>query len=134
MSDQQSIVLFDGVCNFCDRSVQFIFERDPAGRFKFAPLQSQSARRLLDRCGLSADSLETLVLVREGRCLSKSSAALTIARGLTGPWPVLYGLIIVPRPIRDFFYDAFAKRRYRWFGKKEACMVPSPELRARFLE
>src|SRR5262249_10648146 len=131
-----SIVLFDGVCNFCNQSVRFIVARDPRSRFRFAPLSSPIAESLI---ALSMKSMlpgeigDSIVLVERGRILTRSCAALRIARRLCFPWPVFYALIVVPRPIRDCLYDYVARNRYRWFGRAESCMLPSAELRSRFL-
>jgi predicted DCC family thiol-disulfide oxidoreductase YuxK len=128
------IVLFDGLCNFCDASVNFIIDHDPRGRFRFAPLQSEAAKALLLRHGLDAQQLQSVALIEEGSCYTRSTAALRIARRLSGPWRLLYGLIGVPRSMRDFVYDWIARNRYRWFGRRDACRVPTPELRSRFLD
>jgi len=128
------VVLFDGVCNFCSGMVNWIIERDPKARFRFAALQSDAGRGLQSRFNLDPDGLDTLVLIDQRRPYLKSTAFLRIVRLLGLPWRLLYPLIIVPRPIRDFFYDFFARRRYGWFGKKDECMVPTPEIRERFLD
>ena len=128
-----AIVLFDGVCNFCNASINWIIRRDHNARFRFAPLQSSTGERLQREHGLDPAALDTMLLVDDGRAYLRSTAALRIVRELSFPWPILYGFIIVPPPIRDFVYTAFGNRRYRWFGKKDECMVPSPELRDRFL-
>jgi predicted DCC family thiol-disulfide oxidoreductase YuxK len=128
-----SIVLFDGVCNFCSASVNWIIRRDKRARFRFAPLQSATGERLQREHGLDPSAIDTMLLVDDGRAYLRSSAALRIVRDLSFPWPLLYAFIIVPAPIRDFFYTAFANRRYRWFGKKDDCMVPSQRVRDRFL-
>jgi predicted DCC family thiol-disulfide oxidoreductase YuxK len=124
------IVLFDGVCNLCNAAVRFILARDPTGRFRFASLQSGTARRLLG----GQPPSESMVLLEEGKSYIKSAAALRIARGLSFPWPVLYAFIAVPTPIRNLIYDWVARHRYRWFGKRETCMVPTAEFRERFIE
>lgn len=129
------VVLFDGVCNLCNGSVQFILRHDPEGRFRFAALQSEAGRRLLAHKGIDPSRLDSLVLLdAEGRCSVQSAAALQIARQLRG-WPRLAApLILVPRPIRDGVYRFVARRRYRWFGRRESCWLPTPELRQRFLD
>jgi predicted DCC family thiol-disulfide oxidoreductase YuxK len=127
------VVLYDGTCGLCDRSVQLILRHDRRGRFRFAALQSDVGRALLARHGLPVDALDTVVLVEDGHAWVKSAAALRIARGMDAPWPALRALGIVPRPVRDFFYDRVAKSRYRLFGRVDACMLPPPEVRARFL-
>lgn len=133
---QSAIVLFDGVCNFCNASVRFVIDRDPRATLRFASLQSDAGRRVLD--GLGQPAVEgdprSIVLVEGGKVYQRSSAALRIARHLRGGWSLLALLLVVPRPLRDLVYRWFAARRYRWFGKAEACRVPAPELRARFLD
>lgn len=138
-----AVVLFDGVCNFCDSSVNFIIERDRDGYFKFAPLQSDAGQALADEYGFvskvsDADGtgkhpIDSVVLIEDGRAYTHSSAALGIARRMEGPLSWMYALIVIPRPVRDCFYQLFARYRYRLFGKKDQCMMPTPELRARFL-
>lgn len=127
-------VLFDGVCNLCNASVQFIVRRDPTGRFRFASLQSEAGRRLLEEHRLPTDELSTVVVVADGRAYTRSDAALRVARGLGGAWPALAALRLVPRPLRDAVYGLVARNRYRWFGRREACMLPTAEERSRFLE
>ncbi len=125
-----SVVLFDGVCNLCNGIVRFIVARDPAGHFHFASLQSDAARRLLK----DSPPVETIILIEEGKPYLKSAAVLRIARGLRFPWPLLYAFIVIPRALRDLVYDWVARHRYRWFGRQETCLLPSPQLRNRFLE
>jgi predicted DCC family thiol-disulfide oxidoreductase YuxK len=127
------VVLFDGVCNLCDASVSFIIDRDPTGHFQFAALQSAAAKPYLAAGGLPRDFLDGIVLCEEGRCFTRSTAILRILKRLRGISSLLYVLILVPRPLRDAAYDWFIRRRYRWFGKREACRVPTPEVQARFL-
>jgi len=138
-----AIVLFDGVCNFCNSSVNFVIEHDREGYFKFAPLQSEEGRKLADSTGLISKTpgaggdgsrpVDSMVLVENNKAFTRSTAALRIVRRLGFPWSLLYGFIVVPRAIRDYFYDLFAHYRYRLFGKKEECMLPTPEVRGRFL-
>lgn len=128
------IVLFDGMCNLCAASVRFIVARDPAGRFRFAPLQSAAARRVLSRSSTRGPLPDSLVLVDGARVYTRSAAALRIARGLGFPWPLACIFVAVPRPLRDWVYDVVARGRYRWFGKREACMIPTPDLRRRFID
>lgn len=132
--DEHPVVLFDGVCNVCSASVRFIHARDPSQQIKVAPLQSETAKHLLERFGLRTDDFDTIVLVEGDRYYTRSTAALRIAKRLNALWPALYAFIIVPRFIRDAVYNFVAKHRYKWFGRKDQCMVPTPELRARFLE
>lgn len=140
-----AILLFDGVCNFCDRSVNFIIARDKEGYFKFAPLQSDSGRELAAKYGLEFEGIshekeerkgipiDSIILVENEKAYTHSTAALRVARNLPGIWPVLYGFIIVPKFIRDLFYKLFARYRYKLFGRKDVCMMPTPELKQRFL-
>ncbi|MEJ1517465.1 thiol-disulfide oxidoreductase DCC family protein [Bacillus cereus] len=128
----ERIVLFDGECNVCDRSVQFIIKRDPIGLFKFASLQSDIGKELLNKYNAPND-LSSLVLIENNNCYLKSSAALRVTKNLKGAWKLLYLLLVVPKPLRDYFYSIMAKNRYKWFGKKDSCMLPSPEVRKRFL-
>jgi predicted DCC family thiol-disulfide oxidoreductase YuxK len=130
---KRSIILFDGVCNFCESSVQFIIKRDPVGHFQFASLQSETGERLLKQLEVK-NHLESLVLIENRRYYKKSTAALKICKNLKGGWKLLYIFRIIPTPIRDFFYDWIAKNRYKWFGKKDSCMIPTTEIRNRFLE
>lgn len=127
------IVLFDGVCNLCNSAVTFIIQNDPKRRFRFAALQSPVGQALLQRFGLSTETLNTFVLIEGDRAFIKSTAALRSARLLGYLWPVAFVFIVIPRPIRDLCYDLIGKNRYRMFGKREACMLPTPDLKARFL-
>jgi len=129
------IVLFDGVCNFCSASVQFMIARDPEARLKFAALQSEVGKKILKEHGMPEfeGDPDSILLVDGEHVYSESTAGLRIAKVLRFPWPILWLSIIVPRFIRDFVYRFIAKRRYKWFGRKESCLVPTPELRARFL-
>lgn len=133
MKQEELLVLFDGVCNLCNRSVQFILKRDKKKRFRFATLQGDTAKRILAAAGLKADELNSFILVENGKIYTRSSGALRLCRKLSGAWPLLYGFIIVPCFIRDAVYKWIAKNRYKWFGKKETCMIPDPSLTSRFL-
>ena len=128
------ILFFDGVCNLCNSSVQFIIRRDRNERFLFASLQSEKAKKTLPAKYRVEDDLKSLVLKDGDRLKTKSSAALTIARDLSGLWPLLYLLMIIPKALRDFVYDLIARNRYNWFGKKDACMIPTTDLKSRFVE
>lgn len=132
--DGNPIILFDGVCNFCSGVVNFIIERDTKGVFRFAPLQSDAGRRILEHFNIAGEEFDTFVLVEGEEAYIKSTAALRMCRLLGGFWKLLYVFIAIPAPIRDAAYDYVARNRYRWFGKKEECMVPGPEVRRRFLE
>ncbi|MFK7798015.1 MAG: thiol-disulfide oxidoreductase DCC family protein [Aureispira sp.] len=133
MKNATAIVLFDGVCNLCDQSVQFIIQHDPKQRYKFAPLQSDLAKDLLQEHQLNPKDLERAVLIENGKAYTHSTASLRVVRHLSGAWPLLYVFILVPRFIRDAVYRWVARNRYRWFGQKDSCAMPTPENRARFL-
>jgi predicted DCC family thiol-disulfide oxidoreductase YuxK len=133
MTSDTPILLFDGVCNLCSRAVQFVIRHDPEGRFRFAALQSETGRRLLVENGLPADTLDTFVLVEGPRCFTRSDAAIEIARRLSVGWRWLRLVAVVPRPLRDRLYGIVVRNRYRWFGRRESCLVPTPELTRRFL-
>jgi len=130
--DPELLLLFDGVCNFCNGAINFVIDHDPKGRFRFASLQSELGARLLARHALS-EELFSSVLIERGKVYTRSTGALRAARYLRFPLPLLTVLLLVPRFVRDAAYDWFAARRYRYFGKSEVCRVPTPELRARFL-
>ncbi len=134
LGPEHPIILFDGVCNLCSGAVRFVIERDPEAEFRFASLQSERGRALLRRHGLPEDGMDTMVLVEAGRAYTNSSAALRVTRRLRRPWSWLRALLVVPRPLRDAVYGVVARHRYRWFGRREACLVPGPELRDRFLD
>lgn len=133
-TESTPIVLFDGVCHLCDRSVQFVLDRDRDGVFRFAPLQSSVGRGLLRKYDLPTASLDTMVLVENGSTYVQSGAALRIARRLNFPWNLSAVLLIVPPILRDFCYRFVAVRRYRWFGKMDSCRVPDAHWKDRFLE
>lgn len=127
------VVLFDGVCNFCESSVQFILRHDKTGSLRFASLQSEIGQQLLTAYGISHE-LQSVVFVESGKAYTKSAAAFRIAHYFGGWWKLLLVFSILPAFITDFGYDIIAKNRYRWFGKKDACMIPSADIRSRFLE
>jgi len=129
----RAVILFDGVCNFCNGAVNFVISRDRDGYFKFAALQSAVGEELLEKHRIDKVETDSVVLIEDDKAYLHSSAALRIVRRLPGLWPILYGLIIVPKGIRDWAYRLFAKHRYRLFGRREECMIPTPEIRTRFL-
>ncbi len=132
-TDAGPVVLFDGVCNLCHHTVLFIIDRDPVGAIRFASLQSATGAALLREAALPEGFLDCLVLVENGRTPPPSGAARRIARHLRRPWSWLAVFLILPRPLRDAAYRFVAARRYRWFGREDACRIPTPALRARFL-
>ena len=130
---QHSIILFDGVCNLCNGAVKFVIKRDNRNHFLFASLQSDEGKQIVEEHNFPDNKMKSFFLVENGKVYDRSTAALRVARRLTGLWPLLYGFIIVPGFIRDGVYNWIAKNRYQWFGKKDECMVPTPELKAKFL-
>ena len=128
-----SIILFDGVCNLCNGAVNFVIKRDPGNVFKFTPLQEKQGVLLLKKLAIDAQELDSIVLVENKKVYTKSSAALRIARKMSNLWPLFFVLLIIPSFIRDGVYDFIAKNRYKWFGKKEQCIIPTPGLREKFL-
>ena len=130
---KHKIILFDGVCNLCNSSVTFAIKRDKNDIFRFAALQSEIGMQLISKFKIDISQTDSIILVEGNDYYEKSSAALHIAKHLSGGWPLLYGFIILPKFIRNAVYDFIAKNRYKWFGKKESCMIPTPELQAKFL-
>lgn len=135
-SQKNKIILFDGVCNLCNNKVQFVIKHDRDDIFRFAALQSTIGRKLTHERGIDPTQVDSIVLIEPGVAYyTKSTAALKIARSLGGIWGGLARVLEwIPEGIRDRVYDHVAKNRYRWYGKKDACMVPTPELRAKFLD
>ena len=137
MAQPTTIILFDGVCNLCSGVVRFVIARDPHAHFRFAALQSDAARRACAEVGATPPAAvdpDTIIVIADGRALERSDAALAIASRLPFPLPMFGVFRILPRALRDWLYRLVAKNRYRWFGKSYTCMMPTPELRARFLE
>jgi predicted DCC family thiol-disulfide oxidoreductase YuxK len=129
----ERIILFDGVCNLCNSSVQFIINRDPHADFKFASLQSEIGQKLLRERGYKTE-MNSFVLIEDHKVYQKSTAALRVCMKLSGLWRFLTVFRVIPPVIRDFLYDLIAKNRYQWFGKKDSCMLPTPEIKQRFLD
>lgn len=129
-----ALVFFDGVCNLCNGAVNFIIDHDPARYFRFAPLQSEVAQDHLEESVESSSDLSTIVLYEDGHTYVRSTAALRIARRLSGPWSLLYLAVVVPRPLRDAVYNWIANYRYDWFGRRDQCRLPTPDLKDRFLD
>jgi len=133
METDKKIVLFDGVCNLCNNSVVFIIKRDKNDVFRFAALQSDIGVEMTKKLNIDTSKTDSIILVEGNSYSVKSTAALKIARHLKGGYPLLYGFMILPAFFRNWVYDLIAKNRYQWFGKKESCMIPTPELKAKFL-
>ncbi len=130
---QQPVILFDGVCNFCNSAVNFTIKRDKKAVIQFAPLQSEKGRMFLRQYNLPADDMRSFVFIEDGKTYFRSTAALKVCRYLNGLWPLCYIFILVPRFIRDAVYNFIAKHRYKWFGMRQECMMPTPEIKKRFL-
>ena len=131
--NENPTILFDGVCNFCNRAINFVLKQDKKGIFRFAPLQSETARKLLQQYNLSTKDFDSFVLIDNGKVYKKSAASLRVMNKLPWYWKEAQIFWIVPAFIRNAIYDFIAKNRYQWFGKKDQCMIPTPEMRSRFL-
>ena len=129
----QPVILFDGVCNLCNGAVQFVIKHDKKNVFRFASLQSETGQGLLAQYNLPTNELNSYILIENNKAYNRSTAALRVAKKLNGIITWLYGFIIIPKIFRDSIYDWIARNRYKWFGKKEECMIPTPEVKARFL-
>lgn len=133
--EHKELILFDGVCNLCDSSIQFIIKHDKHNTFLFTPLQSELSQSIIEQFGIDTQKIDSIILFRKNEgVFYKSTAALKIASKLKFPINILASFIILPKFIRDTVYDFIAKNRYNWFGKKESCMIPTPELKAKFIE
>jgi predicted DCC family thiol-disulfide oxidoreductase YuxK len=130
----KKIVLFDGVCNLCSGSVQFILKRDKKNQFLFGSLQGNYGQEMLRKYRLPANEFNSFMLIEEEKLYTKSSGALRMLKHLGGAWALLYVFIVVPKFIRDAVYNLVARNRYKWFGKKNECWLPGPEWKARFLD
>ena len=131
--NEQPIILFDGVCNFCNNSVNFVIKRNAKANILFAPMQTEAGEKLLIHHNLPINDMQSFVFIDKGTAYKQSTAALKVCRYLRGLWPLCYSFIIVPKFIRDGIYNWVAKNRYKWFGIKESCMIPAPEVKKRFL-
>lgn len=131
---EKKVILFDGVCNLCNGAITFIIQRDKKDIFRYAPLQSAIGRELAAQHHIDLDKVDSIILVTTGKAVSKSTAALRIAQDLAAGWPLLSIFLIVPPFLRNWVYDFIARNRYKWFGKKDACMIPTPELKNKFLD
>ncbi|MCH7415680.1 DCC1-like thiol-disulfide oxidoreductase family protein [Belliella sp. R4-6] len=133
IQDKYSIVLFDGVCNLCNNAVDFIIRKDKNDKFKVGALQDEAVKKILVDYKVKKDYLDSLVLIERNEIYYKSTAALKIAKKLGGIWKIFYAGIILPASWRDSIYDWIAENRYKWYGKKETCRLPTPEEKAKFL-
>ena len=128
------IVLFDGVCNLCSASVLFVIHHEKNAHIRFASLQSATGKALLEKHNLNTKAIDSFVYITQNKAHIKSTAVLHLVKKMKGPYPALFVFIIVPKFIRDSIYDFISKRRYKWFGKKEVCMVPNENLKKRFID
>lgn len=131
--EDSKIILFDGVCNLCNSFVQRVIKNDSKNKFKFASLQSEFGQNFLKNHKIDQQDFKTLILIEGEQFYVKSTAALRIGRELNGIYKVSAILILIPKPIRDFFYHIVSKKRYNWFGKRESCWLPTPELKNKFI-
>jgi predicted DCC family thiol-disulfide oxidoreductase YuxK len=134
MTKERPIVLFDGVCNLCNQIVQFVIKKDKKKQFLFASLQGKTGQEVLKKFNLSSNDFNSFIMVEGDKIYTRSTAALRMMKKLSGGWKLFYGLIVFPRFIRDTVYNWIARNRYKWYGKKDECMIPTPELRERFLD
>ena len=133
LNSDHPVILFDGVCNFCNSAINFVLKQDKKGIFRFAPLQSEAGQKLLQQYNLSTQEFDSFVLIDKGKVYKKSTASLQVMNKLPWYWKEVQLFRIIPTIFRDAIYDFIAKRRYKWFGKKDQCMIPTPEIRSRFL-
>lgn len=133
MIESHKIILFDGVCNLCNGAINYVIKRDQKNVFKFAALQSEIGQELTAKFKIDGSKVDSIILIDGDKHYEKSTAALYIAKHLSGAYPLLFGFIIVPKNIRNAVYDYVARNRYKWFGKKDKCMIPTAELKNKFL-
>lgn len=134
MEDYSNIILFDGMCNFCNSSVNFIIRRDKKNKFKFAHLQSETARKITDELNIPIQSFDSIILIKNKNYYTKFTAVINIFNEFSGIWRLIYVTKLLPVSVRDFPYDIIARIRYKWFGKKEECIIPSGNIREKFLK
>lgn len=133
LTTNKPIMLFDGVCNLCNNSVQFVIERDKEAKILFTSLQSEAGQAILEKYNLPTDDFDSFILLLNGKIYKRSTAAIKVAVQLGMPYALMSVFLIIPEPIRDGVYSYIAKNRYKWFGKEESCWLPTPELKSRFL-
>lgn len=131
---RELIIVFDGVCNLCESSVNFVMRRDKSRKFKFAPAQGQVGNKLQSQYNIKALDLETMILIKDGIAYTRSDAAIEVSKNLDGAWKGLVVMKIIPKILRDWAYTLIAKNRYKWFGQKDVCILPSLDIKSRFLE
>ena len=133
LNSNKAIILFDGLCNFCNDSVNFIIDRDNDDYFRFTSIQSEAGQNMIKRYKIDITKTDSIILIKDNKYYIKSTAALKISRKITSLWKLFYILIIIPRPLRDIGYDIIARNRYKWFGKRETCRIPTPDEMKKFL-
>ncbi len=130
----KKIILFDGVCNLCNDAITFVIKRDPHDHFRYAPLQGETGAHFIKKYNIDTTKVDSIILIDQDNVYIKATAALKIACHLSGAYPLMRIFFIIPSFVRNWAYDYIAKNRYKWYGKKEACMIPTPELKAKFLQ
>ena len=133
LPNDTSIILFDGVCNFCNSSVNKIIKHDKKNKYKFAALQSEIGKKLLEKHSIDSTKIDSIILIENDTVFIKSTAILKISKHLSGLYPLAYGFTIIPTFIRNIVYDFIARNRYKWFGKKDSCMIPTAEVKSKFI-
>ncbi len=133
LPDNTAIILFDGVCNFCNSSVNKIIKHDKKNKFKFAALQSEIGKKLVQQYAINSSKTDSIILIENNIASIKSTAILKIAKQMNGLYSLAYGFIIIPTFIRNAVYDFIARNRYKWFGKKDTCMIPTDEIKGKFI-
>ncbi len=131
----KKVILFDGVCNLCNSAINFVIKRDKKDHFRYASLQSEIGQKLIAERNINTSKIDSIILIEPGVAYyHKSTAALQIAKRLSGLYPLFSIFLVLPKFFRDWIYDIVAKNRYKWFGKKDSCMIPTPELKALFID
>lgn len=131
--NQQPIILFDGVCNFCNSAVNFTIKRNTRANIRFAAMQSDAGQRILKQYNLPLNEMQSFIFIDQGNVYFQSTAAIRVCRYLRGLWPLCFGFMIIPKFIRDGIYSWIARNRYKWFGVRQECMIPTADVKARFL-
>ncbi|MFG6496151.1 thiol-disulfide oxidoreductase DCC family protein [Fictibacillus sp. UD] len=134
LKGKEAVLLFDGICNLCNSSVQFILKHEKSSVLKFSAIQSEAGQKLLSRYNIDPVHTNSVILIKDGKVYTESDAVFATSQFLKFPFNLGKVLVIVPKPLRNFLYKKVAKNRYRWFGKKDSCMIPTPDLKNRFLQ
>ena len=134
MNEERPVIFFDGICNLCNRIVQFVIKKDKKKQFRFASLQGKAGQEILKKFNLLSDDFNSFIVLEGDKIYTRSTAALRMLKKMSGGWHLFYGFIIIPKFIRDAVYNWIARNRYKWYGKRNECMAPTPELKERFLD